>query len=61
MAAEHNLYFEAFCPKNTISCGAAARYSQYVGPLENVLLNDLKVRSRTSRSNPEPWWSSAGR
>jgi hypothetical protein len=41
MAAEHNPYFGPICPKNTISCGAAGRYSQYVGLLEKAFLNDL--------------------
>jgi hypothetical protein len=39
MAAEHNVYFGSICPKNTISCGATSRQRQYIGSLENALLN----------------------
>jgi hypothetical protein len=38
MAAKHNCYFGPFCPKNTISCGANGRHSQYIGLRENTLL-----------------------
>ena len=59
MAAQHNLYLEPFYPKNTISCGAAARYSQYVGPLENAFLSNIKYapgppEATQNRGGPVP-------
>jgi hypothetical protein len=41
MGVKHNFYFAPFCPKNTISCGAARRQRQYIGLLENALLSSL--------------------
>jgi hypothetical protein len=41
MAAKHNFYLGPFCPKNTISCGAAGSQSPYIGLFENAFLSRL--------------------
>jgi hypothetical protein len=50
MAAEHNFYFSPFCPENTISCGAAATHSLYIGLLEDAFLTGLTYGPRPPKA-----------